>query len=366
MKNDTLYVGLDTDKKRIDIAIAEPGRGGEVRYIGSVENDWTALQRRLRRFIRDWGHLEVCYEAGPCGYGLHRQLEASQGISCQVIAPSMTPRRSGDRVKTNRRDALSLARLHRAGELTAIWVPDPDHEAMRDLVRARAGAVEDMRRCRQRITGFLLRQDIRYQGSSWTKTHRVWLGQLAFEALSHRLMFQEYLDALDQATARCGRLRDHIAELVPGWSLAWLVEALQHLRGIALINAVTIVAEIGDLRRFDKPAQLMAFLGLTASERSTGDRVRRGGLTKTGNRRARTALVEAAWTYSRPSNRPKSGIENAPPQLREIADTARHRLSGRYRKLIARGKSPQIAVSAVARELAGFIWAVAYTAAPRD
>jgi transposase len=285
-------------------------------------------------------------------------------VSCQVIAPSLTPRRPGDRVKTNRRDAMSLARLLRGGDLVAIWVPDAAHEAVRDLVRTREASVAALRRCRQHIASFLLRQEIAYGGKPWTKKHRAWLGGLELAEPAHRLMFEELLGAHDEAQARCQRLNDHIAELVPGWSLGWLVEALQALRGYRLVAAATLVAEIGDPRRFDSPRQLMAYLGLVASERSTGERRRYGGLTKTGNRRARWVVTEAAWTYARPATAPKEATQRAAPQVRAIAETARHRLSGRYRRLVARGKLPQVAITAVARESLGFIWAIARAAAP--
>ena len=228
----------------IDVAVAEPLPGGEVRYVGKFANEPASLDRLLRRLRKDGSALVVCYEAGPCGYGIYRRLHGRPGVSCQVIAPSLTPRRPGVRVKTNRRDAVSLAKLLRADELTAIWVPDAAHEAMRDLVRARGAALEDLTRCRQRIGGFLLRQAIGYGGKPWTGKHRTWLGRLAFADPAHELMFATQLEALDQAQARCERLAEHIAERVPDWSLAWLVEALQVLRGYRLINAVTLVAEI--------------------------------------------------------------------------------------------------------------------------
>ena len=362
MSKDTLYVGLDTDKRHIDVSIAEALPGGEVRYWGKIANEPAAVGRlikRLRNGVRD---LVVCYEAGPCGYGLYRRLETMAGVSCIVVAPSMTPRRVGVRVKTNRRDSLSLAKLLRAEELTAVWVPDAAHEAIRDLPRAQEASVADLLRCRQRIAGFLLRQDIRYAGTPWTKKHRAWLGRLDFAAAAHRLMFAELLDALDQAAARRDRLSDHIAELVPSWSLAWLVDALQALRGYRLTNAARLAAEIGDPRRFDSPRQLMAYLGMVPSEHSTGARTRRGGLTRTGNGRARKTLIEAAWTYARPARTPAA--DQQPAALRSIADKARHRLNGRYRRLLARGKRPQVAVAAVARESLGFIWAIAHAAAP--
>ncbi|HEY7383943.1 MAG TPA: IS110 family transposase [Beijerinckiaceae bacterium] len=364
MTKDTLNVGLDTDKNFIDIAIAEPLSAGEVRYYGKIANDKTALLRVVKRLQKDGRPLRVCYEAGPCGYAIHRWLTEVAGVSCEVVAPSLIPRRSGDRVKTNRRDCLSLAKLLRADELTAVWVPDPAHEAMRDLTRARAAAVADLTRCRQRLGSLLLRQHVRHAGQPWTKKHRAWLGRLTFEAPAHRLLIDELLEALDQAQARRDRLSAHIAELAPRWSLAWLVDALQVLRGYQLINATTIVAEIGDVRRFANPRQLMDYVGLTVSEHSTGERVRRGGITKAGNGRARKALVEAAWTYTHPAKGAKAKAAQATPALRAIAEKARHRLSARYRKLRARGKLAPVAVTAIARESLGFIWAIAQAAAP--
>ena len=361
MTENSLYVGLDPDKKPIDVSIAEPLPGGEVRYWGKIANEPVSVDRLVKRLLRGGRRLEIGYEAGPCGYGLHRQLNGTAGVRCRVIAPSLTPRRPGDRVKTNRRDSLTLAKLLRAEELTAVWVPDEAHEAMRDLVRARQSAVADLTRSRQRISSFLLRQRIGYPRKPWTKTHRAWLGGLAFAAPAHRLAFDEMLATLDRATARRDRLTDHVAELAPGWSLFWLVEALQAMRGYKLINAATLAAEIGDPRRFASPRQLMSFVGMTPSEDSTGDDVRRGPLTKAGNRRARTALIEAAWTYTRPA---RGVAPQAKPAVAAIAEKARRRLSARYRKLTGRGKTGTVAVAAIARESLGFIWAIAQAAGP--
>jgi len=365
MTKDTLYVGLDTDKRHIDVAVAEELPHGETRYWGQVANDAAAVDRLVKR-LQQGRRLVMCYEAGPCGYGLYRQLSGKPEVTCAVVAPSMTPRRAGVRVKTNRRDALTLAKLLRAQELTAIWVPDAAHEAMRDLVRARANAVEDVTRSRQRIGGFVLRQGLRYIGKPWTKKHRAWMAGLNFEAAAHRLMFRELLEALAFAEACRDRLTDHIGELVGSWSLSWLVEAVQALRGYKLVNAATVVAEIGDPRRFANPRQAMGHVGLGVSEYSTGDRIVRGGITKTGNKRARKALIEASWTYARPAKGPPAAAAHQSAAVRAIADKARHRLSRRYRWLIAHGKPSSVAVTAVAREAVGFIWAIAHAAAPRQ
>jgi transposase len=361
MSETTLYVGLDTGKNALDVAVAEPLPGGEVRYWGRISNEPAALDRLVKQLQKVGRRLVFCYEAGPCGYGIYRRLNAKPDVTCQVAAPSMMPRRPGDRVKTNRRDAKTLVRLLRAEELTWSWVPDEAHEAMRDLVRARGTTVQSLTRCRQHIGSFLLRQERRYAGKLWTKKHRAWLGRLEFAAPAHRLMFGEMLGELDQTQARLARLEDHIRELVASWSLSWLVEALQAMRGYRLINAVTLVAEIGDPRRFQSPRDLMGYLGMVPSERSTGDKVRRGKLTKTGNRRARRTLVEASWTYARPV---KTAAAHRLEAVRTIADKARRRLARRYRLLLARGKCANVAVVAVARESIGFIWAIAHVAAP--
>lgn len=364
MMETTTYVGLDTDKAGIDVAVAEGWAGGEVRWFGRIANTPEALLRVVRKIEAPGRRLVVCYEAGPCGYGIYRRLNTRPGVRCEVVAPSMVPRRAGDRVKTNRRDALKLAKLLRAGELTAVWVPDAAHEAMRDLVRARGQVMADLTRARQRIGGFLLRQEIVYPGkTAWTKTHRAWLAGLKFAFCAQQLTWGELLSALDQAAARRERLDQLIAEQVPGWSLAWLAGALQALRGYSRINATVLAAEIGDPRRFKRPAQLMAYLGLTPSEDSTGGRRRQGGLTKTGNGRARKTMIEAAWTYARTA-KPAAPDAAYPPAVQAIADKARHRLSLRYRKLRARGKASTLAAGALARELTGFVWAIAHAAAP--
>ena len=355
------FVAFDTSKSRNAVAVAEGGRRGEIRFLGEIDNTPEATRKLVRKLAGRHARLTFCYEAGPTGYGLYRQI-ARMGHTCVVVAPSLIPKRPGDRVKTNRRDALSLARQLRAGELTAVWVPDPRHEAMRDLTRARGAAVVDLRSKRQQVSGFLLRLGRHYSGKkTWTKAHMTWLAGQKLEHAEQRIAFEEMLLAVRQAEERVARLEAAIRAAVPDWSLAAVVEALMAMRGIDMIAATAFLAEIGDLSRFQTPRELMGYLGLVPSEQSTGDTIKRGPITKTGNRRARRVLVESAWSYRHPPRVGKdkqAKVAAAPPAVRAIAWKAQHRLYGRYRALTRKGKLKTVAITAIARELAGFIWAV--------
>jgi len=356
------FVGFDTSKLRNAVAIAEGGRGGEVRYLGEIENSATATTKLVRKLEAKYAQLTFCYEAGPTGYGLHRQIKGL-GHQCVVAAPSLIPRRPGDKVKTNRRDAVSLAKLLRADELTAVWVPDSHHEAMRDLTRARETAAMDARVKRQQVSAFLLRLGRHYPAgkSTWTKAHLKWLAQQKFDYPEQRIVFEEMMLAMRQACERQERLEQAIRAAVADWSLAELVSALMAMRGIDLIAAATLLAEVGDLSRFPTAQAVMAYLGLVPSEDSTGDTVKRGSITKAGNRRARRMLLECAWSYQHPprvGQAKQAKVDAAPTAVREIAWKAQYRLYRRYRALIRKGKLKTIAITAVARELAGFIWAV--------
>src|SRR5713226_1955504 len=340
MSDRITYVGLDVHKESIVVAMASGGLRGEVREYGRIANTATALERLLRKLGVDGMTLRFCYEAGPCGYGIQRRLSA-QGHECVVVAPSLIPRRAGDRVKTDRRDAASLARLHRAGELTAVWVPDPGHEAMRDLVRARLDAVHALRRARQQLSGFLLRQGCHYGRPAWTKLHRRWLADLKFDQAVHHLVLEDYIAAVEAAAARRDRLTAQIEAMLPDWNLAPVVAALQTMRGMALVNAATLIAELGDLSRFANPRQLMAYLGLVPSEHSSGASVRRGGITKAGNGAARRLLIEAAWSYRFPARLSCELLlrqENQPRPIRDIVWKGQVRLCARYRRLARAGK----------------------------
>jgi transposase len=356
------FVAFDTSKLRNAVAIADAGRGGEVRFLGDIENTGAATAKLVRKLAAKYERLTFCYEAGPTGYGLHRQIE-SLGFECVVVAPSLIPKKPGDRVKTDRRDAISLAKLLRADELTKVWVPDRGHEAMRDLTRARETAMMDLRSKRQQISAFLLRQGRHYpdKKKTWTKTHMRWLAGQKLDYPEQRLVFEEMMLAMRQAQERMERLEQAIRVAVPDWSLAEVVTALMAMRGMDLISAATFLAEIGDLSRFQTPTQLMAYLGLVPSEDSTAGTIKRGPITKAGSRRARRMLVECAWSYQHP---PRVGaakqlkVDAAPRAVREIAWKAQCRLHGRYRALVRRGKLKTVAITAIARELAGFIWAV--------
>ena len=357
------FVGLDVHAETIAVAVAEPG--GEVRSLGIVPN----RQESIRKLVRKLGpaeHLRVCYEAGPTGYALYWQLTAL-GVKCEVVAPSLVPVKPGDRVKTDRRDAQKLARSHRAGDLTPVWVPDAAHEALRDLVRAREVAKRDQLRARHRVSTFLLRhgwQRPPHVKTAWSKPHLEWvMMKVHFDQPALEVVISDYVHEVEHVAARLERLESAIHEAARSAPprMRAVIEALQALRGVAEVAAVTIVAELGEISRFSKATQLMGYSGLVPSEYSSGQSSFRGRITKTGNAHLRRVIVEAAWAYQ---FRPWCGgyllkrQVGLSAEVKEIGWKAQNRLHLRYRKLLARGKNKPQIVTAVGRELLGFIWAI--------
>jgi transposase len=362
-----VFVGLDTSKRKISVALAEPGRDGDVRFFGDIDSAPEMVARMVNKLAKRHPKLRFCYEAGPTGYELHRQITAL-GHECVVVAPSLVRKRPGDRVKTNRRDAVTLAKLHRAGDLTPVWVPDPAHEAVRELVRARDAAMEALRRARQHLQSFLLRHGRIFTGRTvWSRAHTRWLCEQTFDHPAQQIVLAEYRQAIEDAAARLERLTGQVTEVVCSWSMAPVIAAYQAVRGVAFLTAVTFAAELGDVRRFDNPRQLMAYLGLVPSENSTGERVRRGSITKAGNSRARRVLIEGAWAYRFPariSQHLQERLNGLPNGVRDIAWKAQTRLCGRYRRLIAKGKRRTVVITAIAREMSAFLWAIGQRVAP--
>jgi transposase len=359
-----IFVGLDVHAETIAVAVAESS--GEVRSLGVIPNRLESIRKMVHK-VGAVRHLRACYEAGPTGYVLYWQL-TQLGVACEVIAPSLVPTKAGDRVKTDRRDAEKLARCYRAGELTAVWVPDAAHEALRDLVRAREAAKKDQLKARHRLGKFLLRHGRRPEGmKAWTKQYLEWIGtHVHFEQAALEATLQDYRDEVKHVAERIVKLEKAIDEAVgqaPAQTRA-VIEALQALRGVAQTTAATIVSELGSLLRFQSPRQLMGYSGLVAREHSSGNRIQRGAITKTGNAHLRRVLVEAAWAYQHRPNvtgyllrRQKSLALS--DEVKEIAWKAQYRLNKRYKAMDARGKNKNQIVTALGRELLGFIWAIA-------
>jgi transposase len=361
----TSFVGLDVHKDSIAIGVAPIGREPP-HFVGTVVPQWAPLCKALGRLGRPEG-LQIVYEAGPCGYTLARQLR-SHGYACEVIAPAKIARRPGDRIKTDRRDALLLARAARAGELVSVTIPDERDEALRDLSRAREDAVRARFKARQQLKALLLRHGHRYTGkSSWTQAHERYLAMLRFAQPAQDIAFAEYRSAARDAHERVERMSAALRAQLEHWRMRPVVEALMSLRGIDLIAAVTLVAEIGDFTRFARPRELMGFLGLVPSEYSSGSTRHQGAITKTGNSHARRVLIEAAWNYrfpARVSRHLQVRQEGQPKAVREIAWRAQLRLAGRYRHLSARKVAFNKICVAIARELSAFVWDIARQVKP--
>jgi transposase len=365
------FVGLDVHADTIAVAVAE--MGGEVRSHGAIPNRLESIRKLIGK-LGPVGDLRACYEAGPTGYALYWQL-TQLGVACEVIAPSLVPVKAGDRVKTDRRDAEKLARCYRAGELTPVWVPDAAHEALRDLVRARESAKKDQLKARHRLGKFLLRHGRRAEGmKAWTKQHLAWIkSHVHFEQPALEATLADYLEEVDHVAARILKLEkaiDAAVQQAPA-EIKTVIEALQALRGVAQTTAATIVSELGSLSRFASPRQLMGYSGLVAREHSSGNRIQRGSITKTGNAHLRRVLVEAAWAYQHRPNvtgfllRRQKNLTLS-DEIKKIAWKAQQRLHKRYRLFAAQGKNKNQIVTALGRELLGFIWAIALEAEKRQ
>ncbi|WP_434665414.1 IS110 family transposase [Paraburkholderia sp. A3BS-1L] len=364
MENDsTVYAGLDVHKESITVAYAIGM--GDVELLGKIGTTKADIDRLCRRLQSKARRISIVYEAGPCGYGLYRQL-LQKGFDCMVCAPSLIPKKPGERVKTDRRDAIKLVRALRARDLSAVYVPGVEDEAFRDLARAWVSAKDDLKRARQRLKAFLLSHGVRYTGcADWGPAHRRWLSTHAFESAWQQLVFEEQRRAIENRLAQCDRLEFALREAVGNWRFYPVVLGLQAMRGVQFTTAVGMIAELGDLSRFVHPRQLMAWLGVTPSEHSSGGKRRLGSITKNGNSYARKLLVEAAWSYQHParvSREIQRRHEGIPKPIVDRAWDAQVRLCQRYRRLVARGKEKNIAVVAIARELAGFIWDISQLA----
>ncbi len=361
-KTTPVFVGLDVHKETISVAYAAADSAAPPQFVGEIGTRQCDLDKLVRRLQSRSAALVFAYEAGPSGYGLHRYL-TSKGLDCRVVAPSLIPKRPGDRVKNDRRDAVELARLLRSGDLTSVYVPMVEDEAVRDLCRARDATRVTLKAAKLRLKSFLLRHGLHDVGrADWNDAHRRYLAKVVCPTPAQQIVFQESLRAVDEQVARLERLEQELRDLAPRWRMFPVVEALQALRGVQWLVALTVVAELGDLTRFDNPRQLAAFVGLTPSEYSSGGSRRQGGITKTGNPRARRVLVEGAWAYRYPakiSAHIQRRIDKLPKVARDIGWKAQVRLCKRYRRLAARGKHVNIVTTAIARELLAFMWAIA-------
>jgi transposase len=360
------FVGLDVHKATIAAAVAE-GAGGVPCYLGEIPNTPEAVAQLVRKLKKDHAPLRFCYEAGPCGFGLYRQLR-SLGQECQVVAPSLIPKKPGCRIKNDRRDSLSLADLFRSCHLTAVWVPGEPQEALRDLTRAREDLMRVHKQAKQRLLGFLLRHGKRYpEKSHWTQAHFRWLETIKFDRPVQQIVFQEYVDLVLAMGVRVKALDTQILAAEPQAEFAPTITALMALRGIDRLAATIVAAEIGELRRFPKAPNLWSFVGLNPSEHSSGPHHVRGAITKAGNGHVRRILLEAAWTYRFPARKTRiiqRRAEQAPQAVQDIAWAAQKRLCARYRALTKRGMLPVKIATALARELTGFIWAIGQTLPP--
>lgn len=366
MKRNTLYIGLDVHKDSVTIAIAQSGRQGEIRLYGTTTNDLHALEKVLAKLRKAHpkARLEVCYEAGPCGFGIARRLQQLK-VPCLVAAPSLIPKHPGAPFKTDKRDARKLARLLRAGELTAVYIPEPTDEAIRDLCRARTDAVDDLRRSRQRLKSFLLRHGYRYQGkANWSQPHMRYLRELVLPHPAMKAILEEYLQGIDAAHDRVQRIEASMLDLLENWHLKPAVEALMAFKGFQIVAAMITVSELGDIHRFTHPRQLMAYLGLVSVEHSSGPKQHLGSISRCGNGHLRWLLIECSQHYATPpkvSTHLSHRQEGQSREVRALSWKTQNRLHQRFNRLLARRLHRNKVKVAIARELCGFIWALLRT-----
>ena len=355
------FIGLDVHKETISLAVAEADGKKDLYFFGTIPNDKVIIKKKLEELKKRYSSIEMVYEAGPCGYGLQRFLSKEHYI-CHITPPSTIPDIKSNHIKNDHRDSKNLARLLRMGELVHIWIPDETHEAIRELVRVRHAARKDVKKAKQRVQSFLLKYERDYSGKAWTNQHRVWLRNQSFDHIALQISFQTYLNSLEQIEERIKQIEEQMKVLCENWKLKEAVKALQALKGVGFIIAISIVAEIGDPARFPHPKNLIAFLGLIPGEHSSGSKTISKGITKTGSIELRSLLYEAAWNYTKT---PKVGQfmklhvpEETPQFAKDISWKAQLRLNRRYKKLVSRGKKSQVAITAVSRELVGFIWSI--------
>ena len=363
-KHSILFIGLDTHKEFNEVAYIEEHRGAQPVHLGRVSSSKVAVQKLVRQFESKYpgATLHFVYEAGPCGYWIYR-LITSLGHCCYVVAPSLIPKKSGEKIKTDKRDALKLSKLLKSEDLTPIYVPEPEDEAVRDLSRAREVAMKDLKDAKYQLKALLLRNNINYKGTAnWSQKHLRWLTELVLPHPAQHIVLQEFLHTITERISRLERLDNELTHHVHQWRYYPVVKAIQAMRGVRLLVATGVVAELGDLSRFDHPRKLMSYLGLVPSEHSSGGKRHIGAITKCGNGRARRLLVEGAHTYRYAANIStdmQKRQEGLPKDIIDISWKAQIRLCKRYKKMIAKGKHYNLVVTAIAREMIAYIWAIA-------
>ena len=363
-KHSILFIGLDTHKEFNEVAYIEEHRGAQPVHLGRVSSSKVAVQKLVRQFESKYpgATLHFVYEAGPCGYWIYR-LITSLGHCCYVVAPSLIPKKPGEKIKTDKRDALKLSKLLKSEDLTPIYVPEPEDEAVRDLSRAREVAMKDLKDAKYQLKALLLRNNINYKGTAnWSQKHLRWLTELVLPHPAQHIVLQEFLHTITERISRLERLDNELTHHVHQWRYYPVVKAIQAMRGVRLLVATGVVAELGDLSRFDHPRKLMSYLGLVPSEHSSGGKRHIGAITKCGNGRARRLLVEGAHTYRYAANIStdmQKRQEGLPKDIIDIAWKAQLRLCKRYKKMIAKGKHYNLVVTAIAREMIAYIWAIA-------